>query len=182
MLGVFCSNFLTSCTPWPACLQVRCGTCYTPHPLDKFYQNRPADEAGFEWRPRTDATRHRVARPGDHLLVPFQCDLCSFRNICSRNPAADSPQDTFLLCCIHRANLDAVWGREPSTVNATLRGVHQLITLWRVAHIPVELPAQGPFPVSDSLGLRVAVDMLIKLLELGRYSKTYQQFETICKL
>jgi len=54
--------------------------------------------------------------------------------------------------------------------------------LWRVAHIPEDLPARGPFPVSDSLGLRVAVGMLIKSLEPGRYSKTYQQLETIRKL
>jgi hypothetical protein len=161
---------------------VWCGPCYTPHPLDKFYQHRPSDEAGFEWRPKADATRHRVARPGDHLMVPFQCDLCSFRNICHRNPDAACPQDAFLLCCICRANLDAVWGREPNTVNATLRGVRQLVSLWRVAHIPVELPARGPFLVGDSLGLRVAVGMLIKSLEPGRYSKTYQQFETIRKL
>jgi len=129
-----------------------------------------------------DANRHQVARPGDHLLVPFQCDLCSFHNLCNRNPEADSPQDSFLLCCVRRANLDAVWGRESNTVNATLRGVWQLVNLWRVAHIPVKLPARGPFPVGESFGLGVAVGMLIKSLEPGRYSKTYQQFETIQKL
>jgi hypothetical protein len=129
MSGVFCANYATSRTPWPACLQMWCGACYTPHLLDKFYQHLPSDEVGFEWRPKSDANRHRVAQAGDHLLVPFQCDLCSFRNLSYRNPDSDSPQDSFLLCCICWANLDAVWGRESNTVNATLRGVRQLINL-----------------------------------------------------
>lgn len=123
-----------------------------------------------------------MARAGDHLLVPFQCDLCSFRNLTLRNPSDASPQDTFLLCCIRRANLDAVCGREPNTVNGTLRGVRQLVNLWRLAHIPIKLPTRGPFPVGDGLGLRVAIGMLIKSLEPGRYSQAYQQLETIHKL
>jgi len=182
MSGVFCANFATCRPPWPACHQVWCGTCYTPHPLDKFYQHKPTDESGFEWRPKEDTHRFCVARAGDHLLVPFQCDLCSFRNLTLRNPDSDRPQDVFLLCCIRQTNLDAVWGRESNTVNGTLRGVRQLVNLWRVAHIPIVLPARGPFPVGDCLGLRVAVGMLIKSLEPGRYSQIYQQFETIRKL
>jgi hypothetical protein len=182
MLGMFCTNFVTCWPPWPACHQVWCEPCYTPHPLDKFYHHRPKDELGFEWGPKEDAKRFREARPGDHLLVTFQCDLCSFRNLTRRSPSLTSPQDDFLLCCIHRANLDAVWGRESTTVNATLWGARQLIALWRVARIPVELPPRGPFPLGDSLGLRVAVGMLIKSLEPGRYSPAYQQFETIWRL
>jgi len=54
--------------------------------------------------------------------------------------------------------------------------------MWRLARIPIELPHRGPFLVGDVLGLRVAIGMLIKSLEPGRYSKTYQQFETIRKL
>lgn len=182
MLGIFCANFATCRAPWPACHQLWCGPCYTPHPLDKFYQHRPWDEAGFEWGPKEDASSLQSTRPGDHLLVPFQCDLCSFRNLTRRNPSPSSPQDTFLLCCIRRANLDSVWGRESNTMSATLRGTKQLIALWRVAHIPVELPVRGPFPVGDSFGLRVAIGMLTKSLEPGHYSQFYQQFETIRKL
>ena len=182
MSGIFCANFATCRPPWPACQRVWCGPCYTPHPLDKFYHHCSKDEDGFEWGPKEDATRFRVARAGDHLLVPFQCDLCSFQNLTRRNPSSSSPQDDFLLCCIRRANLDAVWGRESTTVSATLRGARQLLSFWRVAHLPIELPARGPFPVGNSLGLRVAIGMLIKSLEPGRYSSSYQQFETIQKL
>jgi hypothetical protein len=78
--------------------------------------------------------------------------------------------------------LDSVWGRESHTVKATLRNAQQLVSMWRLARIPIELPHWCPFPVGDVLGLRVAIGMLIKSLEPGRYSKTYQQFETIRKL
>lgn len=54
--------------------------------------------------------------------------------------------------------------------------------MWHLAHIPIDLPPQGLFPVGDTLGMRIAVGMLIKSLEPGRYAKTYQQFETIRKL
>jgi len=180
--GLFCSNFVHCRPPWPACRQVWCGPCYTQHPQDKFYQSTPIDESGFDWRPRDGLLRFKEARSGDHLLIPFQCDLCSFRNLCLRNPQEHDPHDTFLLCCIRRANLDSVWGRESHTVKATLRNAQQLVSMWRLARVPIELPHRGHFPVRDVLGLRVTIGMLIKSLEPGRYSKTYQQFETIRKL
>jgi hypothetical protein len=182
MAGLFCTNFASGRPPWPACCQIWCGPCYTPHPQDKFFQFVPTDEAGFDWRSKDDALRFKSARAGDHLLVPFQCDLCSFRNLCQRNPTLSDSHDQFLLCCIRQANLDAVWGRESHTVRATLRNTQQLVSLWRGTHVPIELPFRGAFPVGDVLGLRVAIGMLVKSLEPGRYSKAYQQFETIRKL
>jgi hypothetical protein len=90
--------------------------------------------------------------------------------------------DDLLLCCIRRANLDAVWGREPHTVAATLRGVKHMIRMWGKVGLEPDLPPLGPFPVEDSLGMRVAVAMLMKTLEPGRYHSSYQQFETVRKL
>ena len=108
--------------------------------------------------------------------------MCQFRNLTLRNPCVTIPQDTFLLCCIRRANLDAMWGREPLTVQVTLRGARQMLSLWRAVHLPIDLPPRGPFPVKGSFGMRTAISMLVKSLEPGRYSKNYQQFETIRKL
>jgi hypothetical protein len=54
-----------------------------------------------------------------HLVTPFQCDLCVSRNLQGRNPGA---HDELLMECIRQANLDALWGREASTVNSTLGG------------------------------------------------------------
>jgi hypothetical protein len=57
-----------------------------------------------------------------------------------------------------------------------------MVSLWKLMGAPVDLPARGSFPVQDSFGLRVAVAMLAKSLEPGRYDKTHQQFEMIRKL
>jgi hypothetical protein len=56
-----------------------------------------------------------------------------------------------------------------------------MVKLWQGVHMPLGLPECGPFPVGDALGVAVAVAMLMKSLEPGWYSKTYQQFETMWK-
>lgn len=65
---------------------------------------------------------------------------------------------------------------------ATLRGVRHMVRLWDKLDLAPCLPALGPYPVSDSLGMSVALAMLMKTLELGRYNVRYQQFETVRKL
>jgi hypothetical protein len=67
-------------------------------------------------------------------------------------------------------------------VASTLRAVKQLVRLWDQVGLPPELLALGPFPVEDSVGFRVAVGMLLKSLEPGRYNQDYQQYDTIRKL
>jgi len=160
---------------------VWCGGCYTSHPLDRFPRHIPADEGGFEWQTPEDALRYTHARDGDHLLTPFQCDLCVFRNLHGRNPIPGIHRDDALLCCIRRVNLDAVWGREPSTVSNTLRGAVHLKQQWTKVGLDPTFPPLGPYPVKDSFGFSVAIGMVLKSLEPGRYD-AYQQYETIRKL
>jgi hypothetical protein len=182
MSGIFCANFANSRMCWTPCRKVWCGKCYTPHPLDRFFQFEVTDEDGFDWRPAEDKLRHKHARNGDHLLTPFQCDVCMFRNLQGRDPLIGSAADDLLLCCIRRANLDAVWGRETHTVEATLRSLSQLTRQLALVGLTPDLPPLGPYPVADLCGVRVAVGMLLKSLEPGRHRASYQQFETIRKL
>jgi hypothetical protein len=153
-----------------------------PHPDDKFYYHVITDDEGFDWRPREAHSRYKVARDGDNLVTIFQCDLCCFCNLQQRDPLPGLPKDTLLLCVIRRAQLDALWGREPQTVESTLRSVRSMITQWQKVGLPPQFPSLGPFPVCDSLGLGVAVAMLLKSLDPGRYNSKYQQFETVRKL
>lgn len=182
MTGLFCANFATCRPPWKACNAVWCGSCYVPDPHDRAYHHTPTDEDGFDWRPPSDMLRHRQGRDGAHLLCPFQCDACWFRNLQHRDPIANNDRDALLLCYIRRANLDALWGREPHTVDSTLRTARHLIRLWKQVGLEPDFPALGPYPVGDSVGFRVAIGMLLKSLEPGRYHKDHQQFETIRKL
>jgi len=118
------------------------------------------------------------ARDGDHLVTPFQCDLCVFRNLKGRNPGA---QDALLLACIRQANLDALWGREAATVSSTLRATRDTVTLLKLVAVCPPFPALGPHPVEDSCGHSIAIAMLLKSLRPGKYD-SYQQYETIRKL
>jgi hypothetical protein len=179
---VFCANFATPRQHWSPRRSVWHGRCYTPHPADHFYYHVVTDDDGFDWRPLEALQRYKVARDGDNLLTPFQCDLCWFRNLQRRDPLQDVPHDTLLLCVIRHALLDALWGREPQTVGSTLRAASHMVQQWQKVGLTPPFPPLGPFPVSDSLGMSVAVAMLLKSLEPGRYSPRYQQFETVRKL
>jgi hypothetical protein len=182
LCGLFWANFAHSRLHWKPCRSAWHGACYQPHPLDHFYYHVATDDDGFDWRPPEALQRFRVARDGDHLLTSFQCDLCCFRNLQRRDPFPGLPQDDLLLCGIRQANLDALWGREPHTVADTLRGVRHLVRLWGKLGLAPCLPPLGPYPVSDLLGMSVALAMLMKTLEPGRYNVQYQQFETVRKL
>jgi len=57
-----------------------------------------------------------------------------------------------------------------------------MVQQWEKVGLPPSFPPLGPFPVGDSLGMSVAIAMLLKSLEPGRYSLRYQQFATVRKL
>jgi hypothetical protein len=67
------------------------------------------------------------ARPGDHLMTPFQCDLCHFRNIQGGNPSEELVGHGALLAAIRRANLDAFWARRPNTVGFNLYEMRRMV-------------------------------------------------------
>jgi hypothetical protein len=75
--------------------------------------------------------RFEVARPGDHLLCPFKCELCLFRNIQGRSPLFGEGKlsGVVLLRALRRANLDAFWSREPNTVSQNLGTVNRILQL-----------------------------------------------------
>ena len=56
-----------------------------------------------------DKMRFLAARDGDHLVTPFQCELCHFHNIMERDPQDNLASDVRLLKLFRRASLDAFW-------------------------------------------------------------------------
>ena len=140
------------------------------------------DEDGYVWLAKDDdILRFKEARNGDHLMTPFQCDWCLFRVVTGRRPRAGSREDEWLFCILRRCNLDALWGRERSTVTANHRNVDQLVEIWAQLGVEPALPPLGPFPETDLFGVTVAIAMLVKSLNPGRYEE-YTQFETMRKL
>ena len=121
-------------------------------------------------------------RNGDHLMCPFQCDLCHFRNIQKRDPIATSRQDKNMLIAIRRANLDGFWGRSTSTVKNNKSNLKRLITIAADDYgIQQPMPSMGPHELNDSWGMTLAISLLRKSLDKGIYGPTVQ-FETARRL
>lgn len=115
-----------------------------------------------------DGKRYLEGQNGDHLAdVPFQCDLCHLRNLEKRDPVVTN---IFVMKTICRASLDAMWARESSTVVGNLwilQRMHQDARAGLGFENP--LPALGPFPLKDVVGMRAAVMALQALRRRGRY-------------
>jgi hypothetical protein len=83
-------------------------------------RKRIDDEGNEVTEPGGELLRFLTARKGDHLLTPFQCELCHFRNIQARDPDLHCCIDRELLEYIRRALVDSRWARETKTVQNNL--------------------------------------------------------------
>lgn len=132
------------------------------------------------WRKRGDERWFKKGRDGDHAVTLFQCDTCIFRLLAQTDPA-ENGDDAMFLCAICRVNLDALWGREPTTVYRNALTVSKMVSLQRDQGIRPLFTPLGPFPDTDVLGYGVAVATVLKSLEPRRYAE-YTQWETCQKL
>jgi hypothetical protein len=133
------------------------------------------DEDGNTFTRPGDDQRFKEARDGDNLITPFQCDLCHFRNIMGRGPVHQHWADIEVLEYIRRANLDAFWARENTTVLANLREARRMES--SVADrlgLPSITKPMGPFPLSDSFGMSAAIAVLDRSLAPGVYEDQVQ--------
>ena len=129
-----------------------------------------------------DPGRFKEGREGDHLITPFQCDACHFENCKKRHPIEGNLQDEVALLGIRRANLDALWSRERSTVRANrLQGKMWVSVSESAGWMDFGLPKRGPYPVEDTFGMQAAVNLLLRSRSVGLNAKTIQ-YETTRKL
>jgi hypothetical protein len=120
------------------------------------------DQEGNPWHndaKRIEELSSGVGAHGVHACQPFQCPLCWMRNLESRNPG---PGDEAYMRTIKRATLDAICGISRSTVAGHRGRINQLvINAERIGKTPT-LEPRGPFPLKDSMGMGLAVDILQK--------------------
>jgi hypothetical protein len=135
---------------------------------------RKLDEDGELLEEEDEDVRFQQARAGDHLMVPFQCELCHFRNIMKRDPNYSLATDVELLDTMRRGNLDAFWSREKTTVGSNLREAARTARTENRYGMPSVTPKMGPWPLTDSLGMAVAVAVLDRSLDKGVYEDTVQ--------
>ena len=107
--------------------------------------------------------------------IPFECDLCSFRNVAQRDPMIGERKDDYTLICIRRALLDAFWSRAASTVESNMRRLALDYTMGSaVLSVAQPLPRLGNPNIEDRVGLGVALYTLQTSLRQGRYANHLQ--------
>lgn len=115
--------------------------------------------------------------------VPFECDLCSFRNVAGRNPVLGDHNDHFTLVAIRRVLIDVMWSREPDTVAGNwARSRRDYMTATSHLSLRTEsiLPELGNPTVADRLGMGVAILTVVTSLRAGINTTTIQ-YDTMRK-
>ena len=93
----------------------------------------------------------------------------------------DRGQEGLMLRCLRRAILDSLWSRESSTISSTYGRARALEGYGRALGLGKMGPVLGPFPLKDTMGMKIAMAMVLKSLEPGRNAATVQ-FDTIRQL
>jgi hypothetical protein len=140
------------------------------------------DGGGKQQQPRTGVltTKHwyRCARDGDHLMgVPFECNLCTFRNVNERGPVWRNRKDQFTLTCIRRVQLDVMWARESHMVEMSWtrsKADFKMVTENLSVRPELVLPQLGNAELKDRVGMTIALTMLLTSLWPGRNSAFIQ--------
>jgi len=120
-----------------------------------------------------------VARDGDSLLVPFECDRCIFIKLRGSLPSPSDPTDLLLMATIRRMNLDSFWSRETSTVKANLSKVKHMLETSLTIGLTGPFKVQPPLPLFDHCGYEVALIILLRSRHPGKHRDDYTQFDTI---
>jgi hypothetical protein len=105
---------------FPPCRNLWCGKCYREvpnNPFPRLDKNEETNGSGLDIESPETNTRYCCGRNEDHLKgAPFECNLCSFRNMAGRDSVLGDPNDHFTLVAIRRVLIDVMWSREPDTV------------------------------------------------------------------
>jgi hypothetical protein len=185
--GLFCSNYLLGRGGFHPSRNFWCGACYreaASNPFPRLDKNKEANGSNLDLDTPETYNRYQCGRNGDHLMgVPFECDLCSFRNVTGRDPVLGSHNDHFTLVAIQRVLLDAMWAREPDTVAGNWARSRKDF-LMAVNHLSLRteslLPVLGNPTVSDRLGMGVAILTVVTSLQAGINSSNIQ-YDTMRK-
>jgi len=141
----------------------------------------PVDDDGEVWIKAGDEDRFNVGHDGAHLFLPFQCDICWFRNLKGRDPEKDKDRDKLLLITIRRVNLLGMWGSEPTTTNGHRLNIIKGVKLLRLVGLSPNYPPLGPFPLGDTLGYGLAIEMMLRSLSVGKQITGHVGFDTVRK-
>ena len=116
------------------------------------------------------------------LSSPFQCDHCWFVNLKKKVANDLALGDVRLLAYIRRVNLDVMWSSEPSVVKTAWQNLEKGKRLSAELGLPPVDICVGPWPVADTCGFQIAIEMLRASQNPGRNDSSYTQFDSIRKM
>lgn len=165
-----------------ACRGFWCAKCYCVAPEENIFPIKMAfekDDEGTVIVDKRDRARFLEARPGDHLMNGFQCDLCHFRNMRRRDPI-EKAEDYKAMQCIRRCNLDSLWSREPTTVEHNRRDICKAISKGaEIGHLSsILFPVKRSRPMRDECYMALATTMIHRSLDKGKNDE-HVQFSTV---
>jgi len=125
---------------------------------------------------------YNEGRNGDHIITPFECDICIFHKLQKREPVIQSQRDRLLLSVIRRMNLDALWSRAKRTVRENTRRAKQTLEICGAMGLSGPYEHSGPYPLKDHCGYEIAAAMVMHARRPGRYKNATVQYDTVRKL
>ena len=175
--GIYCANYYARRGSFAPCESAWCEKHFTPLGSKPFPIRKLYDEEGEELEQFEEETRFHNGRSGDHLMTPYQCELCHFRNIYSRDPLNCRHSDREALEFFRRASLDAFWSRASSTVRGNLTEGRRGQKFAERMGVPCLVPEMGPFPLRDTMGMMCAAAILDRSLDPGK-TEEFVQWDT----
>ena len=109
------------------------------------------------------------------MWIPFECDMCQFRNINERYPIHGNSKDDYTLLWIRQAILDAFWIRETSTVSVNFRRLRrEYFDSAEVLSIIITVPIIGTNKVRDRVSMGCAIQNMDASRRKGEWQDQLQ--------
>lgn len=93
------------------------------------------------------------------MAIPFQCEDCWMINLEQRLPSPGL--DDVYVSILRRANLDAMAGRAKLTIASHVGVTMRTVKNCQMIQKTPTIDAHGPMPLKDSVGMGLAVEMIV---------------------
>ena len=102
--------------------------------------------------------------------IPFECDMCQFRNVNERDLIHSNANDNYTLLCMMRAILDAFWSQETRTISGNFRRLRRdYFDSAEALIIRRPVPIIVTYEVRDIFGIECAIQNLDALWRKGKW-------------
>ena len=113
--------------------------------------------------------------------IPFECDMCQFRNVNDRYPIHGNARDNYTLLYIRQEILDAFWSRETSTVLGNFRRlIRYYFDSVEAIIIIIPVPIIGTNEIRDIVGMGCEIHTLDAMSRKGKWQDQLQ-WDSMCR-